>query len=307
MDESRHRIRANVLSCLFIALGIIFPFQASSEDSTDSFPTSNPEWLSLENEFVRVAIKMSAGGAIGWFSEAKSEDNLINHFDQGRLIQQSFYGVVDGSLWAEKPWRWNPVQGGDYQGKQSTVTQFREKPNELYVQTLPMHWASGEPIPEVVFEQWITLDGPLVRIRYRMEYTGDVKHPVHDQEIPAVFLDRRFSELVYYEGEKPFTDDALTHRKPGFPNERYNCPEHWIAYVDENDYGVGVSVPVAEVFTCYRFGERNQRGACSYFAPLTQFAIVPGTVFEYECALTCGKLSSIRETLIEFQNSKADE
>ncbi|TWT52066.1 hypothetical protein KOR42_31630 [Thalassoglobus neptunius] len=307
MSESRDRIRVALVRCLIIALGVISPLQAFADDTTPSSLTSNSEWLSLENEFVRVAIKMSAGGAIGWFSEAESEENLINHFDQGRLIQQSFYGIVDGSRWAEKPWRWNPVQGGDYRGKKSTVTDFHAKPNELYVKTLPMHWAAGDSIPEVTFEQWITLDGPLVRIRYRMEYTGDVEHPVHDQEIPAVFLDRRFSELVYYSGEKPFTDDALTRRKPGYPNERYNCPEHWIAYVDENDYGVGVSVPVAEVFTCYRFGDRNQRGACSYFAPLTQFAIVPGTVFEYECALTCGMLSSIRKTLIEFQSSSTDE
>jgi hypothetical protein len=34
---------------------------------------------------------------------------------QGRLLQQSFYGCVDASCWANRPWLWNPVQGGSWQ------------------------------------------------------------------------------------------------------------------------------------------------------------------------------------------------
>jgi len=41
---------------------------------------------------------------------------------QGRLLQQSFYGCVDGSCWATRPWLWNPVQGGSWQNAPGQTT-----------------------------------------------------------------------------------------------------------------------------------------------------------------------------------------
>jgi hypothetical protein len=41
---------------------------------------------------------------------------------QGRLLQQSFYGCVDGSCWANRPWLWNPVQGGSWQNAPGLTT-----------------------------------------------------------------------------------------------------------------------------------------------------------------------------------------
>lgn len=72
--------------------------------------------------------------------------------------------------------------------------------------------------------------------------------------------------------------------------------EHWAAYVNEKEFGIGAYVPVANRLTCYRFGDGNrEKGACSYFAPLTVFSIKPGFVFEYDAYLSIGTVDQIRE------------
>ena len=73
--------------------------------------------------------------------------------------------------------------------------------------------------------------------------------------------------------------------------------EHWAAYVNDNDYGLGAYVPIAKELTCYRFsaGRKSEQGACSYFAPLTTFAVTPGMDFQYDLYLTAGSSSEIRE------------
>lgn len=154
------------------------------------------EWEYLSNNELKIGLKMSSGGAIGWLSQAGAEENLINHFDHGRLLQQSYYGKKDDSNWAGKPWRWNPVQGGDYLGKPARILEFSKGRNQLYVKTRPRHWASGEEINEVIFEQWVSLEGAIAKLKFRMTYTGQHVHPKRDQEIPAVFVNRQFDTLV---------------------------------------------------------------------------------------------------------------
>lgn len=67
--------------------------------------------------------------------------------------------------------------------------------------------------------------------------------------------------------------------------------------MNDQQFGLGVGVPQADVLTCYRVGQIGKKGACSYFAPLAIFAIEPGTVFEYDCYLTIGQLSEIEARL----------
>jgi len=81
--------------------------------------------------------------------------------------------------------------------------------------------------------------------------------------------------------------------------------EHWAAYVDSHDFGVGGYVDVATNLTCYRFGSGGaERGACSYFAPLTEFAITPGFIFEYDLYLTLGTSEEIRNVFRGIALSK---
>lgn len=279
-----------ILFCVLIASSVV----VNAED-----------WAFLDNGQVRLGVKNISGAGIGWFSVSGSSRNLINDWDHGRLVQQSYYGKKDGSMWGNQPWRWNPVQGGDYRGHGARVLEIKVGTNSLYAKTLPKHWANGDDLPEVTMEEWITLTGKVAQVKFKMTYTGTNVHPVTSQEVPAFFAQPDLNLLVLYDGPKPWTDAPLQRSQPGWPNEGRHIAEHWAAYVDTNDFGVGACVPIADEITCYRFGDgRREHGACSYFAPVVKFAITPGKVFEYDLFLTLGSSGEIRETFRQIQKSR---
>lgn len=268
-------------------------------------PPSSLDWVYLENDELRVGLLRSHGGAIGYLSPRGSERNLLNHYDHGRLVQQSYYGDEDGSRWGEQNWRYNPVQGGDYQGHAAELLEFKATKTTAYARTRPRHWASGQLLTECEMEQWVELDGPLVRLKFAFTYLGEKPHQLRDQETPAMFVAPELQTLVSYAGELPWTDAPLTTRQPGWPNESLTLPEHWVAWTDDRNQGVGLYVPQANTATCYRY--RGGNGSdCSYVAPLQQFALQPKLHFSYEAWLTTGSPSSIRSrfrTLHEQQPS----
>jgi hypothetical protein len=63
----------------------------------------------IDNGKIRLGVDLASGGSVFYLSESVPRRNLLNGFDRGRFIQQSYYGDSDES-------RWNPVQGGDYKG-----------------------------------------------------------------------------------------------------------------------------------------------------------------------------------------------
>lgn len=289
------------LCLLFLGAGLAAGAQSpatSTPPATDAPPPRNPteDWLFLDNGEIRLGVLKSSGSGIAWFSDSKSPRNLVNHWDRGRLIQQSYYGEKDDSLWNKQPWRWNPVQGGDWRGSPAKTLQLTATTNSLYAKTLPKHWAGGQDLTNTLMEEWITLTGRVAHVRYKFSYTGSTAHPECDQEIPAFFVAPDLDTLVLYNGPKPWTDDKLQRSRPGWPNESRTLTEPWAAYLDKNDYGIGLCVPIATNLTCYRFGDGDpQHGSCSYFAPLTRFAIRPGFVFEYELWVTAGPVKEIRD------------
>lgn len=65
--------------------------------------------LFLSNARLRVGVDTSRGGAITFISSPVmppewANVNLINTWDAGRLIQQSYYGCYDNTCWVDRPW-----------------------------------------------------------------------------------------------------------------------------------------------------------------------------------------------------------
>ena len=268
----------------------------------------NPEVASkqkfIENGKVKIGVDLSSGGSIFWFSETGSDRNLMNHADRGRFIQQSYYGKSDGSMWAKKPWRWNPVQGGGWRHEPAQVLELKPEKSSLYAKTMAKHWATGADMPDVIFEQWIVLTGKLAQVKFRMTYSGTNAHPNIHHELPAVFVEPQYDTLLVYQGTNAWAGDAVHRSKPGWPNESRKFTERWAAYVNTNNFGVGAFVPVAEELTCYRFGDgKREHGSCSYFAPLKRFAITPGLKFEYDVWLTIGLADDIRARFSSIRSS----
>lgn len=108
--------------------------------------------LFIENDTNRIGVDLESGGSIFHFSEVATSRNLLNHFDRGRFIQQSFYGEEDGSVWGEQPWRWNPVQGGDYRGNPARLLDHTHTPTAIRTRSVPMNWAGGEEVTDCLME-----------------------------------------------------------------------------------------------------------------------------------------------------------
>lgn len=271
--------------------------------------SKNDELLFIDNGVLKLGVKKTWGAGVAWLSLSGSERNVINAHDHGRLVQQSYYGEKDGSDWNGQPWTWNPVQGGDWKGRAARVEKLEHGGDWLESTSIPKHWANGEDILDARFHQRIELKGPAAVIRFTMTYTGQKAHPKTHQEIPAVFVAPELDTLVYCDKGEPWTNAPLTRRKPGWPNEYGRPVEPWAAYVDASGRGVGVCVPAMESFTCYRFAaDTGSPAACSYVAPLTTFAITPGTTFSYTCYLTLGTEGEIRARFQELcQQEKEKE
>jgi hypothetical protein len=250
----------------------------------------------LENNNVRIGVDLSSGGSVFWFSEFPGNRNLLNHADRGRFIQQSYYGKPDGSRWVEKPWRWNPVQGGDYKGKPAKLLEVRDSGRTLYVRSIPVNWAGGEDLQDCRMEQWITLEDQIARIRFRFTYHGKDTHPPTHQEMPAVFVDHALAELVTYKRDAPWTGQPISKESPGWPNEYWKAPENWAGFIGPDGRGLGVFFPGSDRITTYRHpGPDGPQGAgCSYFAPIRTLSITPGLVIEYTVYLTIGSSDEMR-------------
>jgi hypothetical protein len=100
----------------------------------------------------------------------------------------------------------------------------------------------------------------------------------------------------------------LTRVVPGWPNESQSFDEHWAAYVDDDDWGVGLlNTPVTSA-TTYRY---TPVGAavhvhCSYLAPVARFSVKPGLTYEYEVALMIGTVPEIRAAAVKFRRDQLE-
>ncbi len=265
---------------------------------------SKQDWTYLDNGTLRIGADKSRGAAIGYLALTKTKRNLLNHHDEGRFIQQSYYGQSDGSMWGKNPWRYNPVQGGSYKGENAKTLEFRKTTKKLYAKVEPLHWASANPCPGAIMQEWISLVGPVAKIRMRMDYTGESQTNTPHQEMPAMFVDFALPFLIF---EK---DNKLVRHKPvnlgkNLKPERITYDTNWLAFVDDKDFGIGIYTPGTNKAVTYRHRGNGSTGpngsSCSYVAPVRNIKLEKDTAIDYDFYLTIGTLKEIRK---RFENLK---
>jgi hypothetical protein len=91
---TRFRVSADLLIALAFLAFLLAPQAARGAE--------NPPYTSfLDNGVIKVGIDANNGGAISYLSQAGSTTNLINTFDRGREVQQSYYAGSDLDRLAE--------------------------------------------------------------------------------------------------------------------------------------------------------------------------------------------------------------
>ena len=205
MINARQAFKASIIVCsVFLQCGII----NADERADDSMLVTKSGHLIVKQDLDR-------GGAICYISRAETDFNIVNIADEGRYIQQSYYGgkVTDrrqhgqGDAWT--PWAWNPIQVGDYKRNRACIIEAVADDSSSYIKCVPMLWDMDNEPAQAVMEQWTTLKGRVIHVRNRLtcHRTDSIygEGHTHDQEIPAVYPISTLSRLYTYCGSEPFT------------------------------------------------------------------------------------------------------
>jgi hypothetical protein len=278
----------------------------------------------LENSTLKIGVNAgSYGGAIVWFSGSNGT-NLVNVFDKGREIQQSFYAgdsiTAANQSPAWSPWSWNPIMVGDYAGNVSPVLALSKSAGQIYVKTQPLLWDRNNQLSQSYMEQWISLHPTLpnvVTVDCRFTSFRDADDAwgapaMRDQELPALYFVSTLNTIKAYTGNAPWTNGELATipNSPSsgtFPWSYYDPTEPWTACVDENGSGVGVYTPIATTFLAGKYGAGVTTNpfdvSTMYIAPLGQYAFQADTVFSYRFYLILDNLPAIREAVYTLRTA----
>ncbi len=302
--------RLELMSVLFRLFLVSAFFGLCGQSGQPALP--EPKMTFLDNGEVRIGMDLNLGGAVTFLSSKDHPGNLINSADLGRQIQMSHYsGPWPFEAGGKKPsptWAglgWNPIQTGDCYMNPSKTVEHRNDGKELYVKCIPMQWPLENVPGECTFETWTTLEGPVIHMRYRCtnrRADKTVYRPC-SQELPAVYTISTLWRLISYTGDRPFTEDKLTHvqndwRKP-WPWTRFVGTERWAALVNEQDWGLGVFKDDGGEFHGGIHGDARsadpKHGSTVYVAPIHAENFDHNIVYEHRTEYVVGKLADIRK------------
>ncbi|MDR1465388.1 MAG: hypothetical protein LBJ11_08840 [Oscillospiraceae bacterium] len=291
-------------------------------------PPKNSQLL-LEDAFCRVGINLAWGGAVDafvWKGAPTGFTNLLNRADPGRLLQQAYYGTEEppyaqGDWGGERPWPYNPVQGGDMDGNGSKLVDYTVQDKRIRIKCRPADWAKHGELTPSYMENTYTLDDGLLTVDNRFVDFSGYTHPARHQEMPACYVVTALDTFRFYDGPAPWTGGALTEKtdlpfwdggNPAcyFPLDPANT-ETWCAWTmgtGPDAFGLSVYTPGAELLIGGVFsgvgGEKitfdPNAGATGYMGVVRtlQMSAEP---FEYTYYLTAGPLSQIRGRWLAIQ------
>ena len=297
------------------------------------------EEIFIENEDHKLGVNLLWGGAVSYLEDMNSDVeavrtaervyvdskaserygvdafsknvNLINCNDTGRLIQQSYYGTYDYECgeYMGNVWSYNPVQGGNQFNDSSKTVDIRCDETSIYIKSRPLDWAKEkEHITPSYMEAKYSLVNGAVHIECRFVDFSGYEARLAAQEIPAFYCIEPLNNFVYYAGDKPWTDDALTNEPDlifwpdaGYPT--FSTQENWAAFTGESpdSFGIGVYVAGQQEFLAgvYARGEEigedpAKSGPTSYFAVVEQRIMNSFQPFEYDYYVATGTAEEIR-------------
>lgn len=277
----------------------------------------------LENELYRLGVDLLMGGGVNYleyFDDGNpAYGNLLNNYDVGRLIQQSYYGI-DGppyemGYWTDRAWGYNPVQGGDAKNNISRIVDFEFiSDTQIYVKARPMDWGQINKATPSYMENIYTIENDYVHVYNRFVDFSGYTHTPGWQELPAFYTISALNNFSYYNGNSPWTNDTLITRSDLIfwgqtSNQAFelsSTSEFWSAWTDDSGFGVGLYVPNVYTYHAGKFmyDGSPEPGAAStnYVAPRRYITLVSGKPLEYSYIFKAGSLQEIRDSFMEHRN-----
>lgn len=277
----------------------------------------------LGNDNYKLGVDLLMGGGVNYLEYYNDNNpaygNLLNNYDVGRLIQQSYYGIdrppYPMGYWTDREWGYNPVQGGDKVNNISRIIDFEIRDeNTVYVKARPMDWGQVNMATPSYMENIYTLTDDYVHVYNRFVDFSGYTHTEGWQELPAFYTISALNKFSYYNGSAPWTGDSLITRDDlvfwgQVSNQAFELKrtsEFWSAWTDNSGFGVGLYVP--GVYT-YHAGRFMYDGSCdpsaastNYVAPRRYLTLICGKPLEYSYLVKAGSLSEIRESFKENRN-----
>jgi hypothetical protein len=180
-------------------------------------PTSGS--LAIEDDFCKAGVDLRRGGALEqyvWKAAPAGYENLLNRHDEGRLVQQSYYGTdqapyVPGNF-NNTLWGYNPVQGGDQYGNRSKIVDYAVSETQIYIKSRPMDWSKNGELTPSYMENRYTIEDGVLRVENRFVDFSGMTHTARHQEMPAVYVISALDTFQFYNGTSPWTNGALTQK-----------------------------------------------------------------------------------------------
>lgn len=278
--------------------------------------------LSADNGILKVKLDLTRGGAISYISVVGSNRNLVNIHDEGRYIQQSYYAgksidrKSEGQSPKWSPWSWNPIQVGDEFKNRAQILDYKQSGDTLYVKCIPMLWDMNNMPAEATIEQTTVLIGSTLKVHNKLTcsrtdtiYAEGISN---DQELPAVYPISSLKKLYAYLGNKPFTNDTISNPPVVFLDSGFWCrytnvAENWMAFVDDNNWGMGIYNSRCTEFLAGMAGKpggESKDGSTSYIAPIRQEILNRTSVYEYDYYIIVGTVEAIRNKVYQLYKSR---
>jgi hypothetical protein len=297
--------------------GIIFA-SCLVEAENSGYDVGKDPMRYIENDRLKIGINLGAGGAVTFLEDKACESgNMINSYDWGRQIQQSYYsGPIpfvgpNGEEPVER-WKhlgWNPIQAGSAGGVPSKVIAFDCGEDFLRVRCVPMQWPHTSLPGDCEFEATYRFHEDnviLMEARILNARSDPTQYSARNQEMPALYTNGEWYRLVAYLGDSPFSgapfmtivgkDDGK-----GWPWSKFYAPEHWAALVNDQGTGVGLYQPdTARIVGGFAGGDAHKGfggakdGQTGYIAPVANQILDSDINFTYSTYIIVGSLDEIR-------------
>ena len=269
--------------------------------------------LTVDNGIIKLKLDLTRGGSISYISSSGSNNNLVNIHDNGRYIQQSYYAGNAVNRQAEgqnpnwSPWKWNPIQAGDSYGNRAKTLSYWQHGDTLYTKCIPMLWDMDNMPAQAIMEQWNVVDSNVIKVHCKLtcERTDSIyaENVADEQELPSVHPISAFDNLFTYIGDAPFTDDSLAHLTivimSGKGWTKYvNVSEHWVAFVDSSNWGMGVFNQDCSTFSggvAGSFGGDAYSNSTAHVSLHKTVTLNKNSVYEYNYDIIIGTIDQIRQ------------